>query len=510
MKRFLTLFTLLTAVFITASAYDFMVDGIAYKKNSDGKSVTVTQGGSKETGSLTIPEKITLSNNITYTVTSIGDRAFIGCTGLTSITIPNSVKSIQESAFSYCSGLTNVTLQDSVMYIERFAFRNCTSLTSITIGNSVRSIGEGAFTYCTHLDKVEFNAVDCFGINDGKIPWFQNCPLTTLKFGDKVKYIPAYLAFQQKYLNSITIPNSVTNIGSYAFNGCKSLTSITIPNSVTNIGYSAFSGCNIREINVSCKDTKDFAKYVQRNDIESIFSFSRFADEKDVKHNIYIDNKKQTEITIPNSVATIGSYAFYNCKDLTLVIIPKSVTSVNNKAFYNCPIEKLEINSESVCQKSYFSNYTGDCKLKELVIGDAVENISASSFSNCPSLKVVTLGNSLRNIGKDAFSECNSIEKINSRNPIPPACADASVFAPYVYNAAVVYVPNERNAIARYKADNIWSKFFEIYEKDFSGIYDIVIDKKPTEDIYYNLHGQRVFNPTPGIYIHNGKKELVR
>ncbi|MCL2230251.1 MAG: leucine-rich repeat domain-containing protein [Treponema sp.] len=149
--------------------------------------------------------------NISSAVTSIGDEAFFGCTGLTSITIPNSVTSIGSSAFFGCTGLTSITIPNSVTSIGSSAFLGCTGLTSITIPNSVTSIGSDAFAGCTGL-------------------------------------------------TSITIPNSVTSIGDYAFYGCTSLTSITIPNSVTSIDLQAFNGCtNLTSVTIGTITSANFS-----------------------------------------------------------------------------------------------------------------------------------------------------------------------------------------------------------------------------------------------------------
>ena len=134
------------------------------------------------------------STIIPESVTSIGEHAFSGCSGLTSITIPNSVTSIGGSAFTSCSNLTSITIPNGVTSIGDYAFWNCSSLTSVTIPSSVTSIGDRAFLSCSSL-------------------------------------------------TSITIPERVESIGNYAFANCSSLTSVTIPSSVTSIDWGAFYGC---------------------------------------------------------------------------------------------------------------------------------------------------------------------------------------------------------------------------------------------------------------------------
>ena len=151
-------------------------------------------------------------------VTSIGDSAFYGCGGLTSITIPDGVTSIGSYAFYGCSSLTSITIPDSVTSIGYAAFYGCSSLKSITIPNGVTSIDDFAFLGCSSLTSIT--------IPDGA---------TSI----------GYSAFNGcSGLTSITIPDSVTSIDYYAFYGCSGLTSITIPDGVTSIGYSAFKSCS--------------------------------------------------------------------------------------------------------------------------------------------------------------------------------------------------------------------------------------------------------------------------
>ena len=135
-----------------ANAYDAKIDGICY--NFSENEAEVTSGDSEYTGSVVIQETVTY-NGKTYTVTSIGDKAFYQCSGLTSITFPNSVTSIDYYAFAWCSGLTSVTIPNIVTSIGEGAFFSCSSLTTITIPNSVTSIGGEAFAWCSRLTTID-------------------------------------------------------------------------------------------------------------------------------------------------------------------------------------------------------------------------------------------------------------------------------------------------------------------------------------------------------------------
>lgn len=124
---------------------------IEYNKEKYAEVARMSSG--KYTGSVVISSTVTFKN-VTYNVTSIGNGAFGGCSGLTSITIPNSVESIENEAFSNCKSLTTVTIPNSVTSLGYLAFSGCDNLTSITIGNGVTSIGDQAFAYCYDLTTV--------------------------------------------------------------------------------------------------------------------------------------------------------------------------------------------------------------------------------------------------------------------------------------------------------------------------------------------------------------------
>ena len=203
-----------------------VINGINYSLDSDKKEAAVISNSPGYSGDIVIPEKVEYSGTL-YSVTSIGNEAFRNCSGLTSVTIPNSVTSIGEYAFEHCNGLTSVTIPNSVTSIDFGAFLGCSGLTSVTIPNSVTSIGLSVFADCSGLTSLKVEA------DNTKYDSRDNCnaiiekETTTLISGTK---------------NTI-IPSGVTIIGNNSFYGCSGLTSVTIPNSVTSIGNYAFYKC---------------------------------------------------------------------------------------------------------------------------------------------------------------------------------------------------------------------------------------------------------------------------
>ncbi len=320
--------------------------------------------------SITIPNSVTTISNYAFcdctgltsitipnSVTTIEDCAFSDCTGLTSITIPNSVTTIGSSAFSGCTGLTSITIGNSVTTIEDYAFSGCSGLTSITIPSSVTDIGNHAFQGCSSLETLIFNAISCNDFQAESSP-FYNLNLSTIYLGNNVQKIPAYFANGLKKVSSITIPNSVTNIGNYAFNGCRGLTeTLTIPNSITAIGNYTFSGCS----------------------------------------------GLTGSLAIPNSVASIGNYAFSGCTGLTSITIGNSVTTIEDCTFFGCTgLTSITIGSGVTTIEDYaFSECTG---LTSITIPNSVTTIEDYAFSDCTRLSSITIPNSVTAIGSNAFS----------------------------------------------------------------------------------------------------------
>ncbi len=180
-------------------------------------------------------------------VTSIGSHTFAGCSSLTSISISSGVTSIGAYAFSYCSSLTSISIPSSVTSIDNYAFSDCSSLTSINIPSSVTSIGIYAFNGCSSLTYNEYNNGLYLGDSNNKYLVFikpNSKGITDCIISQTCKFICTSAFNGCSSLTSISIPSSVTSIGSYAFDSCRNLVSINIPNSVTYIGYFAFRACS--------------------------------------------------------------------------------------------------------------------------------------------------------------------------------------------------------------------------------------------------------------------------
>lgn len=363
---------------------------VKYDSREDCNAIIITATNMLDRGCNT--------STIPKTVTSINRYAFEGCTGLTCIELPASITSIESSAFSNCTNIQNVvshirkpfrisafpaevlsTATLTVPYGRTILYRSAGGWNFQTIKEMEGTYEESTFIQFADSLTKDFCVKTWDENKDGELSLYEASLVTSLKnisiaydivSFDELKYFENLsdigTAFQSRTnLSSITLPNSVTAIGTKAFYGCKALTSIQLPDSLESIGEYAFHNCSA------------LASIQLPSGLESIG-----------KHAFY-NCSALTSIQFSDSLGTIGEYAFYNCKALSTIQIPESVQSLGERVFENCS------------------------GLTSATLPKGLKSIPAYLFLKCSALAEVVLPVSLEIIGGSAFKECASLTQIS-------------------------------------------------------------------------------------------------
>lgn len=375
MKKLITIFLTL---FVASSvwAYDFEYEGFYYNLIDGGVEVTYKEepysyNEHTYTGDITVPEYVTYSGK-KYRVISIGRDAFLNCTGVTSISLPNTIISIGAWAFSE-TGITSIKIPSSVTSIS-YGFVGYCNITSITIPNSVIDIDgdllEGCVTLKEYIGPAEafyFESYEDFIdiVGDGNLPIeIERIAITR---GSLNRFGFDYINIMYRSLQEIDLSESETSeIPDEAFNNCYKLKKVTLPSQLESIGYKSFAGCTALEgISIPASVTK-----IDNSAFEDCRSMSK----------IVFDGSELKAST--SNLETIGKWAFYNCHNLQNIEIPEGVTSIGDAAFYGCTyLQNLKLPSTL---KSLGDNTFALCEnLKSLtVLAENPPSLYEKSFYN--------------------------------------------------------------------------------------------------------------------------------
>ena len=471
MKSRLFLFAIIAQLLsITASAYDAEIDGIYYEFSGTEATVTYQHSlygfyESDYSGDVIIPQSV-LYNGRTYEVKTIGYSAFYNCTGLTSVTIPESVTTIDLSAFEKCNNLqsfnipesvtkvggrafdgtkwynkqpdgliyignvaykykgtmpdnASIEIKDGTLSISEYAFKDCANLTNIIIPNSVENIGYGAFDGTSWFDNQPDGLVYA---NKVAYKYKGTMPSnTTIEIIEGTKTIADYAFSSCHGLYSISIPEGVTTIGKCAFDYCTSLRTLNLPESVTNIGSCAFECCeNLYSINIPEGVTE-----IKSHTFYNCFRLSNITLPESLTSIcgslVFFQCTNLSSITLPKGLKYIGDNIFASCWVLNSITIPKNVVSIGTRAVYNCSnltsiiVEEgnMVYDSRNGCNaiiETASNTLLAGCN--NTTIPNGVVKIASGAFCQYNGLTSITIPKSVTCIEKDAFDHCCGLTSI--------------------------------------------------------------------------------------------------
>jgi len=361
-------------------------------------------------GEIIIPDHIEYDSK-TYSVTAIGEYAFMFCQNVSSVSIPQSVTKIESYAFGNNHKLTSLTIPSGVKEMQRWAIFACNGLKTINIAEGVRGISKNAISNCGYIESVVVDSKNTVYDSRDKSNAIIETETNMLLFGCVNTIIPSTVtkiasdAFNCCYnIEKISIPGNVKTIEGNAFQDCRKLDSVFISNGVEEIKVDAFQHCESLEYISIPESVNSITGCIFSGQCYSLNKIDLAANNPkyDCRDNCMaiIETATNTLVcgsrfsTIPNTVTKIGRSAFSFCRGLMSITIPNSVQSIESFAFSSCS------------------------DLKSIDLGNSLTHIGPLAFSNCKSLESITIPKSVTEIEYNVFVDCEkltafSVEKEN-------------------------------------------------------------------------------------------------
>lgn len=343
---------------------------------------------------------------------------------LKSVTLPSGLTGISSYFFNGCSSLTTVNIPDTVEKIDNYAFKNCTSLSELKLPSSLKEIGQQAFYNCNNLkelalpEKLETIRSAAFGaseITELKMPAsiknvqnaFSGSNIETITYPDSLTSLPSYAYSGASKMKTIKLPSKIAAIPSYCFSGCSSLEEFEIPSDIKTISSYAFSNSGVKDIKIpSTVDTIE--KYAFSNSsLETADIDEKFTE---LPVNLFYGSSKLKSVNLPSELTVIAAYTFYNCASLESIKLPEKLETIGNYAFYNTGLTSIDI-PDSV-KNINESAFAYSKSLEKVKLPSGLTTIQKNLFNYCNSLTDITLPEAVTSIGANAFGLCNSLTKL--------------------------------------------------------------------------------------------------
>ena len=544
MKKF-NILVLFLAIFQNIYAFSLKIGDIYYNLDNENLTAEVTYESlwsdnnydNLKSGVVIIPDSLYYFNTY-YKVTSIGYGAFSYCKKMGAILLPPTIQTIGEYAFLRCSNLTTINIPSSVNEIGFGGFEKCESLETVDI------------TDFTAWCKIKFHDSSSNPLTYAHRLMKNNKEITIIDFPAELNEVKKY-AFTGGYFNKFTYNSDILSIGDYAFENCLTLTDIELPPSLKRIGERAFEECrSLKEITIpdAVEDIGGFA-FQRCMNLEKVRLPENLTE---IKEHTFSDCSSLFDIMIPSKVTKIKRGAFYGCKSLTEINLPDALTEIGGWAFNECyylkdlrignSLSKIDQNAFSYCDRlenlyindlekwfrisfeNEYSNplfyakyiYLNGELITDLKIPESVYRIKPYTFYGSPSIITLSLHRDMGSIADYAFAKCTSLETIYCE--FKPGTGNINIFPSSIYDTATLVVPEGNGWGLLYRERSPWKYFSNIIDYPYAGINNAISESEKLYTVYSSsgmlilkdAEKENLSNLSPGLYIINGKKTLIK